>query len=824
MKKIFFSFLCVIILVVHVKAQTPRTYTSSEILLNLKKLNVLGSVLYVAAHPDDENSRLLAYMSNEKLYKTAYLSMTRGDGGQNLIGDEQGIDLGLIRTQELLAARRIDGAEQLFTRAFDFGYSKNPEEALRIWNHDKILYDVVKIIRMNRPDVVICRFPTTGEGGHGHHTASAMLAQEAFEAAADATKFPDQLKGNITTWKAKRLLWNTFNFGTGNTQKEDQFKIDAGVYNPLLGKTYGEIASLSRSQHESQGFGVPAQRGAVIEYFATIKGDAPTNELFDGVNTTWNRIGQSEIARTLDSIITLYDINSPEKSVNGLFYLNSLVEKISGEDFWKQKKLNEINQLIIACSGIYAEAISTEEKIVENDSATIIMNVFSRTKLSVTDVEVNFNQKVFSLGNIASNKSANQTKTVLFNGSHDISEPYWLSYGKSEGSFNVPDSLFTGAPQNVPIEVEFTCKIDGQLIRFRKPLQYKYTDPVKGEFYQPVVIVPKITIRPETNVLVSSNEDHVFTNVELMAFAKTGDKATKLVRKSTSAMQNFQNDLYENLSFKKNEKENQAISLINGVNFLEVVEGDKIYNQQLHTIQYDHIPHINYYTIAQVKLVIEKIKIGGKKIGYIEGAGDKVSESLSQIGYIVTTIRKEDITKSNLKQFDAVITGVRAYNTNEWLNDYYEVLMNYVKDGGVLLVQYNTSNQLGPVKAKIAPYPFNITRNRVTDENAKMNILVPDHPVFNAPNKITDLDFNGWIQERSIYHAGDVDSNYVKLLSSKDPSEVENDGSLIVANYGKGRFIYTGISFFRQLPAGVTGAYKLFANLLTNKFVVIKRY
>jgi len=808
----------------NVIAQTPKSYTSSEILLQLKKLNVLGSVLYVAAHPDDENTRLLAYLANEKLYKTAYLSLTRGDGGQNLIGDEQGIDLGLIRTQELLAARRIDGAEQFFTRAYDFGFSKNPEEALRIWNHDKILYDVVKVIRMNRPDIIICRFPTTGEGGHGHHTASAILAQEAYEAAADATKFTDQLTGNITTWKAKRLLWNTFNFGSTNTQKEDQFKIDAGVYNPLLGKTYGEIASLSRSQHESQGFGVPAQRGAAVEYFLTIKGDAPVNELLDGINTTWNRIGQQEVSKILDSIISNYDVNSPEKSVKGLFYLQSQVEKIQDENFWKQKKLKEINQLIMACSGIYAEATATEEKIVEYDSTTINLNLFSRTKLSVIDVEASYNQKVFSLGNVVSNKSVNQTKTVFFNGSHDISEPYWLRYGKSEGSFNVPDSLFTGAPQNTPIEVEFTCKIDGQFIRFKKPLQYKYTDPVKGEFYQPIVIVPKITIRPETNVLVSSNEDHVFTNVELMAFAKTGDNATKLVRKSTSATQTVQNDLYENLSFKKNEKENQAISLTNGVNLLEVVEGDKIYNEQLHTIQYDHIPHINYYTIAQVKLVIEKIKIGGKKIGYIEGAGDKVSESLSQIGYIVTTIRKEDITKSNLKQFDAVVTGVRAYNTNEWLNDVYDVMMDYVKNGGVLLVQYNTSNQLGPVKAKIAPYPFNITRNRVTDENAKMNILVPDHPVFNAPNKITDLDFNGWIQERSIYHAGDVDSNYVKLLSSKDPSEVENDGSLIVANYGKGRFIYTGISFFRQLPAGVTGAYKLFANLLTNKFVVIKRY
>ncbi len=814
MNKIF-RLLC-IGLCIHANAisQTPKSYTSSEILLQLKKLNVLGSVLYVAAHPDDENTRLLGYLANEKLYKTAYLSITRGDGGQNLIGDEQGIDLGLIRTQELLAARRIDGAEQLFTRAYDFGYSKNPEEALKIWNHDKILSDVVKIIRMNRPDIIICRFPTTGEGGHGHHTASAILAQEAYEAAADVTKFPDQLTGNITTWKAKRLLWNTFNFGSTNTQKEDQFKIDAGVYNPLLGKTYGEIAALSRSQHESQGFGVPAQRGAAIEYFTTIKGDAPTNELLDGINTTWNRIGQSEISKTLDSIISNYDINSPEKSVKGLFYLQSLVEKIQDENFWKQKKLYEINNMIMACSGIYAEATSTEEKIVENDSTTINMNFFSRTKLSVTDVEVSFNQKDFSLGSVASNKSLNQTKTVFFNGSHDLSEPYWLRYGKSEGSFNVPDSLFTGAPQNLPIVVDFSCKIDGQSIRFKKPLQYKYTDPVKGEFYQPVVIVPKFSLKPETAVLLASNDDRVPMNVGLIAFAKTGEKETKLIRKSTSVTQEAPIDLSDNLSFKKNEKKNLTINLVTGVNLLEVVEGDKIYNEQLHTIQYDHIPHINYFALAQVKLIKEKIKIAGKKIGYIEGAGDKVAESLSQIGYAVSNIKRDEIKAAHLKQFDAIVTGVRAYNTNEWLNDYYDVLMNYVKEGGVLLVQYNTSNQLGPVKAKIAPYPFNITRNRVTDENASMNMLLPNHKAFNYPNKIIDKDFDGWIQERSIYHAGDVDSNYQKLLSIKDPGENENDGSLIVANYGKGKFVYTGISFFRQLPAGVTGAYRLFANLL----------
>ena len=273
-KKVVTGFLIFNFSFLIVRSQAPKSYTSSEILLQLKKLNVLGSVLYIAAHPDDENTRLLAYLANEKLYRTGYLSLTRGDGGQNLIGDEQAVDLGLIRTQELLAARRIDGAEQFFSRAFDFGYSKNPEEAMRFWGHDKILSDVVWVIRKFRPDVIITRFPTTGEGGHGHHTASAILAGEAFDAAADPTKFPEQLKQGVSVWQAKRILWNTFNFGGANTQSEDQLKLECGDYNPVLGKSYGEIAAASRSQHKSQGFGVPAQRGSVIEYFKTIKGEA----------------------------------------------------------------------------------------------------------------------------------------------------------------------------------------------------------------------------------------------------------------------------------------------------------------------------------------------------------------------------------------------------------------------------------------------------------------------------------------------------------------------------------------------------------------------
>ena len=325
-------------------AQTPKSYTSSEILLQLKKLPVLGSVLYIAAHPDDENTRLLAYLANEKLYRTGYLSLTRGDGGQNLIGDEQGIDLGLVRTQELLSARRIDGAEQFFSRAYDFGFSKSSEEALRLWGHDKILSDVVWVIRKFQPDILIARFPEDSRAGHGHHAASGILAREAFDAAADPTKFPEQLSQGVTIWQAKRLLWNTFNFGSGNTQSEDQFKLDVGMYNPLLGKGYGEIAALSRSQHKSQGFGVSAQRGSVTEYFTTIKGEQPVSDLMDGVATNWGRLNNNNLSKLSVNLATSFSPEHPEKSVPALVNLYNIVSSLN-DGYWKTQKLKIVLRL-----------------------------------------------------------------------------------------------------------------------------------------------------------------------------------------------------------------------------------------------------------------------------------------------------------------------------------------------------------------------------------------------------------------------------------------------------------------------------------------------
>src|SRR6476661_1253142 len=286
MRRKLLLFICFLSFIQYSFSQPPATWTSADMYLAIRKLNVLGSVLYIAAHPDDENTRLLAYFSKDKMYRTGYLSLTRGDGGQNLIGEEQGVELGLIRTQELLAARRIDGAEQFFSRAFDFGYSKSPEETFTKWDREKILSDVVWVIRKFQPDVMITRFPTTGEGGHGQHTASAILAVEAFRAAADPKRFPEQLKW-VQPWQPRRLLWNTFNFGSANTTSPDQFTLDAGDYNPVLGKSHGEIAAESRSQHKSQGFGVPRGRGEAIEYFKTIGGDEPHSDLYEGVNTSW---------------------------------------------------------------------------------------------------------------------------------------------------------------------------------------------------------------------------------------------------------------------------------------------------------------------------------------------------------------------------------------------------------------------------------------------------------------------------------------------------------------------------------------------------------
>jgi LmbE family N-acetylglucosaminyl deacetylase len=821
-------------------AQTPKTYTSSEILMQLKKLNVLGSVLYIAAHPDDENTRLLAYLANEKMYRTGYLSLTRGDGGQNLIGDEQGIDLGLIRTQELLAARRIDGAEQFFSRAYDFGFCKSSEEALATWGHDKILSDVVWVVRKFKPDVIIARFPEDSRAGHGHHAASGILAREAFDAAADPTKFPEQLTQGVSIWQAKRMLWNTFNFGGNSTQNESQFKTDVGMYNPLLGKSYGEIAALSRSQHKSQGFGVPAQRGAMLEYFETIKGEKPVNDLFDGVDAGWQRVPVTDtdkdirlvIKNLVQNICDSFNHLHTERSLQRLVQLYNVINSLD-DSYWKNQKLKELQNVIENCSGLFMEATANTQYAVQGDSLKINLFVNNRLGINVSSVIVNIFDTYNVFNSLPKNTNANLTDTVFITEKEKLTQPYWLENYMDKGSFNVSNQQLIGKAENDPLNVQFKANIEGTDFTFIKPIRYKFTDPVRGEIYQPVNTIPQLTAKVTPALVLNEKGKAVLT----VNANKDLDKVSIFRFPS-----NFHRGIFELGSLKKSEKKsfNQQIrhdktfeyerdSLgrlvsppyylghdsfsLRRVNSNESEVKPEILKEQI-DIVYDHIPTQTYFKTATLTFKPLDVKHNGHSIGYIPGAGDKVPQALEQMGYKVTTLKEADITSDNLKQFNAVITGIRAYNTNDWMGNVYETLMKYVEEGGVLLTQYNTSNFISNVKSKIGPYPFSISRTRVTDETAKVNFLLPDHPALNYPNKITANDFEGWVQERSVYHADKIDSNYQRIISMNDAGENADDGSLIIANYGKGKFVYTGLVFFRELPAGVPGAYRLFANLI----------
>jgi LmbE family N-acetylglucosaminyl deacetylase len=807
-------------------SQTAPPAGLADIKQEFKKLNVLGSVLYVAAHPDDENTRLLAYLAQEKHYRTGYLSMTRGDGGQNLIGNEQSELLGLIRTQELLAARRMDGAEQFFTRANDFGFSKGPGETLKIWDKEKVLGDVVWVIRKFKPDVIICRFPTDGRGGHGHHTASAILAQEAFTAAADPKRFPEQLQF-VQPWQAKRLLWNTFNFGSVNTTADSQFKIDVGVYNPLLGKGYGEIAADSRSNHKSQGFGSAKQRGQSFEYFSTILGDAPQTDLMDGVNTTWKRISNTEgLEANINIIAKEFDENAPEKSVPALVKVLDRVEKTTN-GYWREQKLKGLKNLIAACAGLWFEAYAAEPTYAVGDSINVRSQVINRysnhVKLnSLTNVIIVKHDAVPKLVSpykkidkvIPANELQTfETKTYA----NKITQPYWLEMPRTLGSYQIADATKVGNPENPDLPfVSFEFVIEGKPIRFERRLVYKSVDPVRGEVYRNVEITPPVTANIDNPVYVFKDTRAQNISVKLKSFTNaSGSIALKapLGWKIAPEQASFsgkakgeewvENFIVTPLDLKPSTDVLEAITTVNGA----------AYNLGLQRISYDHIPVITLFPFAQTKLLKLDIQTPGKNIGYIIGAGDLVPDALRQLGYKVTMLNEEDVMKGDLSGYDAIVTGVRAYNVNPRMAVEQPKLLNYVKNGGNLIVQYN--NNAGLVTPNIGPYSFKPVNERITDENAKVTVVDPQNPLLNYPNKITQADFNSWVQERSLYHVTDVDPKYQQLFEMNDPGEKANRGSIITTEYGKGRFTYTSLSFFRQLPAGVPGAYRLFINLLS---------
>ena len=738
--------------------------------------------------------------------------------------------MGLIRTQELLSARRIDNAEQFFSRAYDFGFSKSSDEALRIWQHDKILSDVVWVIRNFQPDVIITRFPGDARAGHGHHAASEILAAEAFKAAADSTKFPEQFKNGVKPWQAKRILWNTFNFGGTNTTSDDQFKMDIGTYNALLGKSYGEIAAESRSQHKSQGFGVPRQRGESYEYFSLTDGSPAKNDLFDGVDTTWQRVtGGDKIQAQVNSIINDYQFAHPENSVNALVDAYQSIQKLP-DGYWKNKKLDEIKQLIIECSGIYAEATTNNEFGVKQQKFTVqfLVNKRLNSNVQLKDVKLlSFDSSINT--NLLTDINLNFSKSFLIDDKTPVTQPYWLQYPlDSIGSFTVKDQQLIGKPQNnAAYTTQFVFNVNGVDISIDKSVQYKFSDPVRGELYEPFVVINPLSVSLQPGIILANikqnnqsiHDDEVTVNVKsfvespqskLKLFFVQGNDSTFIKDTTVNLIYNQTYDFNFPLSkyYNKSKGEPSISVEVNIKNKAENYSGD------FHSIQYDHIPFIHYYATDKVHVINDELKTQGKLIGYINGAGDKVVQDLLQMGYTVKILDEKDVTYTNLKQFDAIITGVRAYNIHDWLTEKYSVLMDYINNGGNLIVQYNTNNQIGTVKAAIGPYDFTIGRTRVTEENAVVKILLPNDSALNSPNKISDADFKNWIQERSTYQAENFDIHFRALFSMHDVNEPESNGSLVIAKYGKGNFVYASLVFFRQLPAGVPGAYKLMANLI----------
>lgn len=805
-------------------AQPSPQLNAAAIKLQMKKLDTLGSVLYLAAHPDDENTRLLGYLAKEKLYRTGYLSLTRGDGGQNLVGNEQGELLGLIRTQELLAARRIDGAEQFFSRAQDFGFSKNPQETFATWDKEKVLGDAVWVIRQFQPDVIICRFPADSRAGHGHHTASAMIAAEAFEAAADPKRYPEQLK-YVQPWQAKRLLWNTYSFGSINTTAPDQYKIDVGAFNFLLGRGYGEIAAESRSQHKSQGFGVPASRGSALEYFTTIKGDAPVHSLLDGINTTWERVpGGKAIGRLVDKALADYSIDDPAASVPALLAIRKAITALP-DGYWKTQKLKETEQLVLACAGLWVEAYSATPVVVPGQPLQTSVQLINNSQVPVRLQTIRLPGKDSAFNNqaLVFDKLLTIPQSITVPPAAAVSQPYWLEEQHPLGTYSIKDQQLVGRPENVPaLQATIDLEIGGQAFRLVRPLQYKHTDPVKGELYEPLVIAPRVVANLGNQVFIFTEPKPQPVSVKLKAMADSTDGTVRLQLpagfKCSPESQPF------SLARKGDETAllfNIAPVQVNGTNRVDTftvaaTSNGQVYTQSLQSINYDHIPPITLFPPAAARLVRVHLQHNGNRLGYIAGAGDMVATALRQVGYQVTALDEKDIMSGNLQQYDAIITGVRAYNTNERLKYWQPRLMEYVKNGGTLLVQYNTNSPL--VTSQLGPFPFTLSRGeRVTDETAKVTLLQPDDATMHYPNELTQHDFDGWVQERGLYFTGNADPSYKKLFVMNDKGEQPLDGGTLVASYGKGRYVYTSLSFFRQLPAGVPGAYRLFVNLISTK-------
>lgn len=798
---------------------------ASRIFHRIEKLGVLGSVLYFAAHPDDENTGFIAFMANERKLQTAYLSLTRGDGGQNLIGPEMRELLGIIRTQELLKARGVDGGKQFFTRANDFGYSKSPDETLAIWDREKVLADAVWVIRKTRPDIIVTRFPPDERAGHGHHTASALLAAEAFDAAGDPNRFPEQLS-YVKTWQPKRLLWNISMWFIRDREAfvknaASYLKLDIGTFNPLLGASYGELAATSRSMHKSQGFGTLAERGTDVEYFEYVKGEKAQTDLMDGINTGWERVeGGTKISDQIDAIKKGYDLRNPAASVPALLKLRSSIKNLQN-DYWTPIKLGEVDEVIREALGLHLEAAVDHNLYTPGQEMKLSLAAINRSGQPVSLESV---EGPFGLGNTAVDSTLKNNQPVslelkaLVPATQPISQPYWLNKDIGyAGLFEVTDQLKIGLPENAsPAEVAVRLSVAGEKITYKVPVFFKKRDPVRGEVHEPVVIAPPVYTMLSDDVFMFRDGKARQVRVTVTSVQGKAEGTIRLkvpdgwvVSPAFARFRVAAETGKTELSFSVTPPAGEA----HGEVVAETEINGQRFDRSMGVIAYEHIPRQVYFPQSKARVVRLDLKIKGHTIGYVEGAGDAMPASLREIGYQVTILEDKDLDPNSLRKFDAVILGVRAFNTRPALAARLPALLAYAEAGGNIIVQYNTSSEL-PAGA-LGPYPFDLSRERVSVEDAAVRILDPNSPVLRFPNRITAKDFDGWVQERGLYFPQNWDKRYKTVISSNDPGGAPLDGGILYTQVGKGFYVYSSLSWFRELPAGVPGAYRLFVNLIS---------
>jgi LmbE family N-acetylglucosaminyl deacetylase len=814
--------LVILFFTVSINSQPVKSYSSSEIKLALNKLNVLGTILYLGAHPDDENTEFLSYYSSGKLMRTGYLSLTRGDGGQNLISDDLGDLLGVIRTQELVQARKLDGAEQFFTRAVDFGYTKSPKETFKFWNKAEVLSDVIWVIRKFKPDVIVTRFPATGEGGHGQHTASAILALEAFRLSGDSSAFPEQLE-MVDVWTPKRIFWNGWSrvFNQKGINQDTLINVNLGSYSELLGQSYPEIAARSRSMHKSQGFGDSGWRGNYLNYFLQMDGTSVKDDLFTGIDITWNRVNDAaEVSSLIEEAIEKFDEENPSAIIPVLIEAYKKVNDLT-DNFWSQIKSREILELIRGCAGIWIEAVTKERVFTPGSEFIINTGIVNRSNLpfKLEGIYISY-QSEDSLINklLLRGDFVTTDKRILLPLDENISQPYWLQNERSGAMFNVSEkSLIGNAENRSPLTAHFRVSINETVLVFNTPVLFRENDPTQGEVYSPVVIAPLVTVNLEHNLYLfpdslkrkiratlKCNGDNAKGKLKLYVPDgwRTDPPGIDFILTAKNEEQQFIFDIFPPAG--------ESTAYVSAKINIE----DKIFSKSMRTIKYNHISTQTVFPAATSKLV--KIDLGKKvvnNIGYIMGSGDKIPDYLEELGFDVDILTDENLSNGALKNYDVIISGIRAYNTNERMEIYQNNILEYVNNGGTFIAQYNT---LGKQYAAPGPYELKISRDRVTEEDADVKITNQHHQVFNFPNKIIQNDFNGWIQERGLYFPDEWDEKYEALLEMKDEGETPKQGSLLFTRYGKGIFIYTGLSFFREFPAGVPGAYKLFINLISS--------